>query len=211
MYVYSFKAFMMLSVTCIRIYRHNHLFIYFFLEIFLVQLDVFSEVSHFDYRASPPSDVIDPFLSICSTDRCGYWPDSCEVCVGFLVCVRACVCVCRLCFSVQAVLLNVLEPVSDLFSECSGEHCVLCEAGWVLLMLMPCCPHRQETDSGTARLCEVCLSGSSRWEVSKTARLPAHALTEMWSGIQNWSRAAANGYFNYWLMYYYCLTAPWII
>lgn len=46
--------------------------------------------------------------------------------VRFVLVLYMCVCV-AVVFSVQAVLLNVFEPVSNLFSECSGEHCVLCE------------------------------------------------------------------------------------
>lgn len=95
----------------------------------------------------PLTDVIDPFLNICCTDGCCLW----FLCTWWWSCSRY-----RLfCFTSSSQL--AISSVS--------EHCVLCEAGWVLLMLMPCCPHHSRLIAALLRLSadsqQLCAAGGS--------------------------------------------------
>lgn len=87
------------------------------------------------------TDVINPFLSMCCSYRWSQQPDSCEVVL--LLCVW------WLCSWYR---LFCLMSSSQLAVSSVSEHCVLCRTGWVLLMLMPCCPHRSRLIPALCRL-----------------------------------------------------------
>lgn len=109
------------------------------------------------------------------------WSVTCQLwgCMDF--------CMCGGYVLVQAVLLSDFLPVSDLFSECSGEHCVLSQATWVLQM--PCCGRQIPALLSVGGCTRAPGSG---WESSQLPPLPAQAKTDVVRNTK-WSRAATYG------------------
>lgn len=114
-------------------------------------------------------------------------------CVGFGTYVRVVVV-----FLARPTLLDVSQTVSD--PLLSSEHCVLCEAAWVLLRPMPCCSHQSGPIPALLRLSvgSHARAPSSRRERNHSApSLPAHARTGMKSRMQTPGRAAFSYMFHY--------------
>lgn len=183
-----------------------------FKKIFLVQWVVFSEIFHFDYRASLLVMLLILFsISALLTDVV---IDLTAVRFGLVLYIY--VCVWRLCcwnrlFCLMSSSQLVISSVSALVNTvCSVRPAECC---W-------CWCHVVHIVGDQFQLCSarsVCLLAATQqlWAAGGnsanclSSRSRSHR--DVVRNTKLWSRAATNDYLNYWLTYYYCLINPWII